>query len=167
MTFALITTGGTIDKVYGSGLGVRDLDIGDPVAPAILRDILHVPCNLHIELFRKDSLDITSDDRGKICQAVKESQAKFCLITHGTDTMFETARTIKGISDLDGYRDKRVVLVGSSQPACMRDSDALARIGFAVGVLLSSCDPAVIVAMDGIHTDLIAGKKWDDGIFRS
>lgn len=167
MTFTLITTGGTIDKVYGSGLGVRDLHIGDPVTPAILRDILHVPCNLHIELFRKDSLDITSDDRGKICRAVKKSKANLCLITHGTDTMFETARTIRGISDLAGYRDKRVVLVGASQPACMRDSDAIARISFAVGVLLSSFKPAVIVAMDGVHTDLINGKKGEDGIFRS
>jgi L-asparaginase len=167
MTFTLITTGGTIDKVYGTGLNVRDLHIGNPVVPEILRDILHMPCAHHIELFRKDSLDITSDDRSKICQAVKEGSSKLYLITHGTDTMIETARIIKENLGLDDCKDKRVVLVGSSQPACMGESDALARIGFALGVLFSSSEPGVIIAMDGIHTDPETCKKWDDGIFRS
>jgi L-asparaginase len=167
MTFTLITTGGTIDKVYGTGLNVRDLHIGNPVVPEILRDILHIPCTHHIELFRKDSLDITSDDRSKICQAVKKGSSKLYLITHGTDTVLETAQIIKENLDLGDCKDKRVVLVGSSQPASMVNSDALARIGFALGVLLNSPEPGVIIAMDGIHTDLETCRKGEDGIFRS
>lgn len=164
MPYTLITTGGTIDKVYGNGLGVRDLEIGEPVAPRILKEILHLPPANQISVCRKDSLDLGEHERGLICTMVKQARQNHVLITHGTDTLVQTAKSIKDLPDLG---EKRVVLVGASQPACMRDSDALARIGFALGVLLASSEPTVIVAMDGIHTNLADCTKGEDGIFRS
>ena len=166
MTFALITTGGTIDKVYGTGLGVQDLHIGEPVTPEILRQMFGVFHFDHREALRKDSLEITEADRRLICEMAfwNRNEEERILITHGTDTMIETA---KSLSEDSALSQKRIVLVGASQPACMRDSDALARIGFALGVLLTSSKPGVIIAMDGIHSDPYNCRKTEEGIFRS
>lgn len=166
MTFSLITTGGTIDKVYGTGLGVRDLHIGDPVTPNILRKYFGVFHFDHREACRKDSLEMTEADRRYVCELAfwDHSEEQRILITHGTDSMVETAKALINDSALER---KRIVLVGASQPACMTESDAIARIGFALGVLLTSSQPGVIIAMDGIHTDPHYCKKNEKGVFRS
>lgn len=167
MTFSVVTTGGTLDKEYGSGIGVRDLHIGSPVTPSVLEYGLHIPFVEHIEICRKDSLDLDEDDILKICRAVKNSQSTRVLISHGTDTLIRTAAAIKDFFDSDGCQHKRVVLFGASYPACLNTSDAEVRIGFATGVLLASKEPGVIIAMDGIHVDFAACEKGEDGIFHS
>ncbi|MCW1888468.1 MAG: asparaginase [Candidatus Moranbacteria bacterium] len=166
MTFTLITAGGTIDKVYGTGLGVHDLHVGEPVAPEILRKMFGVFRFSHREALRKDSLEMTEADRRLICEMAfwDHDEEQRILITHGTDTMIETA---KALAQDKALSEKRIVFIGASQPACMRDSDAPARIGFGLGVLLTSRKPGVIIAMDGIHTDPDYCQKNEDGIFRS
>jgi L-asparaginase len=164
MTFTLITAGGTIDKVYGAGLGVRDLHIGDPVAPKILKQMLHVGNFNHFEACRKDSLDVDETDRRVICERILWTTDNHILISHGTDTMVETAQMIKKRL---GVSWKRVVLFGASQPASMVESDAAARLGYALCALMTSSEPGVIIAMDGIHTNLDQCQKNEAGIFCS
>lgn len=165
MTFALITTGGTIDKVYGTGLGIRDLHIGDPVAPEIIRKRFEIFRFKHYEACRQDSLDMTETDRKVIREMAiwDHCDEQRILITHGTDTMVDTAMVLKRDPLLSR---QRIVLVGASQPACMRDSDAESKISYALGVLLASREPGVYIAMDGIHHPENC-HKTESGIFRS
>jgi L-asparaginase len=170
MTFSLITTGGTIDKDYGSGIGVRDLEIGEPVTPSVLKYGLHLnPSDITI-LCKMDSLDMDDGHRNIICQTVfRVAETRRVLISHGTDTIIETARAIEKYS-LDHATNlipKRIVLFGASRPGCLHSSDAESRIGFATGVLLASSEPGVIIAMDGIHTNLAICRKGEDGIFHT
>ena len=91
---------------------------------------------------RKDSLDLTEADRAAIVAAVRACDASRVLVTHGTDTMVETARALLAV------RGKTVVLTGAMQPATQRDSDAVFNIGFAIGVLANAA-PGVYVAING------------------
>ncbi len=92
---------------------------------------------------RKDSLDMTAQDRQTICERVARCSAKHILITHGTDTMPETA------SSLGHQTEKVIVLTGSMTPARFEASDAEFNIGCAVGALWSQA-PGVYVAMNGM-----------------
>lgn len=164
--FTLLTTGGTFDKDYAVGLGVQDLHIGDPVAPAILQKMFHNDDRIfdHQEVFRKDSMDIIDSDRELIREYARHARTNHVLITHGTDTMVKTAQALKADARL---RDKRIVLVGSSKPARWGKSDAPRCLAFALAVLMMSSEPGVIIAMDGIHDDPDNCRKNEAGVFRS
>ena len=91
---------------------------------------------------RKDSLHISDSDRELIRQAIAAQEAKHVLITHGTDTMVETARVLSALSD------KTIVLTGALNPARFRGSDAEFNIGTAVGAV-QALPPGVYIAMNG------------------
>lgn len=136
----IFTTGGTIDKVYFDARS--QYEVGDPQITAILSEVnVSVPFRVET-LFRKDSLDLTDDDRQLIRSTVAETSAHRILITHGTDTMVQTAGVL---ADLGG---KVVVLVGSLSPARFKGTDAEFNIGFAFAAvqLLSE---GVYIAMNG------------------
>lgn len=112
----VITTGGTIDKVYFDALS--HYEVGTPVVTGILKEAgVDVPYTVE-SLMQKDSLDLTDEDRQRIRSAVEQTVTPSVLVTHGTDTMVETARALEGI---DG---KTVVLTGALKPARFRDTDA-------------------------------------------
>jgi len=136
----IFTTGGTIDKVYFDAKSL--FSIGTPQTSTILENALFQPEFEVEELFKKDSLDITEEDRALICKRVSSDTARCILITHGTDTMVETARALEAIPD------KVIVLVGSLSPARFKGSDAEFNIGFAMGAL-QSLTPGVYIAMNG------------------
>ena len=136
----IITTGGTIDKIYFDDKS--DYQIGEPQISQILH-ALHVAFEFEVSaLMRKDSLHIEDKDRNLIREAVAASDARHVLITHGTDSMVETARVLKDIPD------KTIVLTGALNPARFRDSDAIFNIGCAVGAVQSQ-PPGVYIAMNG------------------
>lgn len=140
MDIQIFTAGGTIDKIYFDAKS--EFKIGEPQIGSLLRE-----ANVSFEwqresLLRKDSLEMTDDDRDLIRQRVCACKLDRILITHGTDTMVETA---KNLLDIPG---KIIVLTGSMQPARLRESDAIFNIGFAIG-LLQSKPPGVYVAMNG------------------
>ena len=84
MTIHILTTGGTIDKVYFDAKS--DYEIGDPQIADILRSVnVQIDYQVHT-LFRKDSLDLTDEDRREIVSSVSAMTADRILITHGTDT---------------------------------------------------------------------------------
>jgi len=142
MKISIITTGGTIDKVYFDAKS--DYKVGDPQIKTILDRVgATIDFNV-IELFHKDSLELTQEDRDGIVGTAASIPAKRIIITHGTDTMVETA---KALQEAVGDR-KTVVLVGSLTPARFRETDAEFNIGVAVGAA-QSLGPGVYLAMNG------------------
>ena len=91
---------------------------------------------------KKDSLDITDEDRASIVANVRGQTCQRIVMTHGTDTMVDTAQALKEFSD------KTIVLVGAMQPARFRDSDAIYNIGFATAAA-SILGPGIYIAMNG------------------
>ena len=136
----IVTTGGTIDKVYFDAKS--DYQVGEPQIGKILDD-LGVAFRFHvIPLLRKDSLFINDDDR-KLMRATIAAQNERCvLVTHGTDSMVETAKVLADITD------KTIVLTGALNPARFDGSDAEFNIGCAVGAV-QSLTPGVYIAMNG------------------
>lgn len=136
----IITTGGTIDKVYFDALS--EYKIGEPQISQILHQ-LNVAFDFRvIDLMRKDSLELNDKDRELIANAVESVDSEHILITHGTDTMVQTAKVIAHIPN------KTVVLTGALNPARFHGSDAVFNIGCAIGAIQSK-PYGVWLAMNG------------------
>ena len=127
MQITIFTTGGTIDKVYFDAKG--GYEVGVPMVQRILADARVLVEVSVTELLRKDSLQMTDADREVIRQALEDSAVTRIVVTHGTDTMIETARVLKGV------RDRTIVLTGALQPARFTDSDAPFNLGMAVAAV--------------------------------
>ena len=140
MKLKFITTGGTIDKVYFDAKSEYE------VGPPQVREILHegnVSVEFEVEsVLAKDSLDLTDDDRQLIRRKIEADASLRIVITHGTDTMVETALALEGIPG------KTLVLTGSMQPARFRNTDAVFNLGVAVGAV-QTLPPGVYIAMNG------------------
>lgn len=149
----VITTGGTIDKVYFDALS--HYEVGTPVVTGILKEAgVEVPYTVE-SLMQKDSLDLDDEDRERIRQAVQEAPTGSVLVTHGTDTMVKTARALEGI---DG---KTVVLTGALKPARFRDTDA--QFNVAAAFVASQVLPGgVWIVMNGRVFDPQHAKKNRD-----
>lgn len=140
MRIKIFTTGGTIDKVYFDAKS--EYAVGEPIIGAILQEA-QAGFEYSVEtLLMKDSLELTDADRALIRQTVEREPASRVLITHGTDTMTETASALAGIAD------KTIVLTGSLNPARFRASDAIFNIGAAVAAV-QTMPPGVYIAMNG------------------
>jgi L-asparaginase len=117
MSIRIFTTGGTFDKIYFDAKS--EFHIGGPMASALLEEA-NVNFDYDIEsLLKKDSLDMDAADRALIRNAVAAADRDRILITHGTDSMVETAQSLLDIPA------KTIVLFGAMQPARMRYSDAM------------------------------------------
>jgi L-asparaginase len=140
MRIRVIATGGTIDKIYFDAASAYD--VGDPQVGPLFKEA-NVTFEYVVEsVLQKDSLQMTDADRALIRQRVEASPEKLILITHGTDTMTETAARLADLPD------KVVVFTGSMVPARFRQSDALFNIGCAVGAL-QVLTPGIYIAMNG------------------
>jgi L-asparaginase len=140
----IITTGGTIDKIYFDDKST--FQIGAPQIGEILQ-ALGVGFTFDvIPVMRKDSLHLDANDRELIRRAIEAQPHRHVLVTHGTDTMVETAKVLLGIPD------KVIVLTGALNPARFQGSDAVFNIGCAVG--------AVQTLPNGIYITM-NGRIWD------
>ncbi len=145
MKITFIATGGTIDKIYFDAKS--DYQIGEPQIGDILR-AFNVALEFDvIALMRKDSLDLTDADRAQIVDAVSASPNSRFVITHGTDTMVQTALALAPVA-----ASNTVVLTGALNPARFVGSDAVFNIGCAVG--------ACQTLENGIHLAM-NGRIWD------
>lgn len=140
MDIKIFTTGGTIDKIYFDAK--NDYQIGEPKINSLLLE-----ANVSVDytvtsLLRKDSLDLTEEDRTLIRDAVATETCSRILITHGTDSMIETARCLSEI------RNKTIVLTGSMQPTRLKVSDAFFNVGYAVAAV-QLLPPGIYVTMNG------------------
>jgi L-asparaginase len=123
---AILTTGGTIEKVYNEADGTlantRSV-LCDILAALRLPDLE----TERVNVMSKDSLDMDDRDRRLVLQAVRESlpEADAVLVVHGTDTLAETGEVLHaGLPDLD----KPVVITGAMRPYEFRDTDALQNV---------------------------------------
>ena len=149
----IFTTGGTIDKIYFDAKS--EYEVGEPQIGEILREMgVAFPFEM-TSLMRKDSLDMTDSDREAIRVAVAGDAAARVLITHGTDTMTDTAKALQGIPA------KTVVLTGSLNPARFRGSDAIFNIGGAVAAA-QILGAGVYIFMNGRVFDALKVRKNRD-----
>lgn len=140
MVIQIFTTGGSIDKYYSTQ--ESDFIVGEPAIGNVL-DAGNVTIDYHIApLLHKDSLDITDADRQAIVQAVRDTTHRHIVITHGTDTMVETALTLASIPD------KVIVLTGAMQPAAFTQSDAPFNVGCAI-MAVQTLPAGVYITMNG------------------
>ena len=148
MKIKLFITGGTIDKVYNQSNGKLEFD--QTHFPEILsRAIVEVDLLIE-ELLLIDSLDMVDADRNLILERCINCEEKYILITHGTDTMCETAKLL-GESSID----KIIVLFGSMVPYAVSGSDAFFNFGCALGSV-QLLKVGVFIAMNGRIL------PWDD-----
>ncbi|WP_188063499.1 asparaginase domain-containing protein [Sphingobium sp. KCTC 72723] len=136
----LLTTGGTIDKVYFDALS--DYQVGETVVGRLL-DVARVKRPFRVEeVARKDSLELDDADRALIYARVAAAPENHVIITHGTDTMTDTARQL---ADIPG---KTVVLVGALAPARFGESDASFNLGMAFATV-QVAQPGIYITMSG------------------
>lgn len=151
MKISIFTTGGTIDKIYFDKKS--EFQVGEPQIADLLREA-NVCVEYDIQpILRKDSLDLDQADRRLIHDRVAAYPGDRCIVTHGTDTMIETAMVLLDISG------KTIVLTGAMQPARLRVSDAEFNVGFAMGVV-QLLPHGVYVAMNAqVHDPRRARKN--------
>jgi L-asparaginase len=160
MQIKLIITGGTIDKSYNMRDGM--LHFVDSHVPGMLTE---GRCRADIELEKlilKDSLEMSEADRQRVLDACRDAQQDRVIVTHGTDTMVETALRLAASID-----DKTIVLTGAMVPYVFDKSDALFNLGSAFGAV--QCLPAgVYVTMNGrvFYADDVV-KNVQAGVFET
>jgi len=120
----IFTTGGTIDKIYFDRK--NQYEIGNSQIADILREVnVTVACSVE-PVLRKDSLDMTDEDRRQIYEKVMADPCRHIVITHGTDTMIATAKALQKTPG------KVIILTGSMTPARFRVSDAVFNVAGAI-----------------------------------
>lgn len=149
-TIRIFTVGGTIDKIYFDAKS--SYEVGPPNITEVLSGL---SLNLDYEvvsLMQKDSLEMTDADRETVRCAVSEAREEQIVITHGTDTMVDTAAVL---ASLPG---KTIVLTGALSPALFKNSDAMFNIGAALTAAQTK-PPGVYIAMNGVVFDHDRARK--------
>lgn len=148
MTLRIIITGGTFDKRYDAIRG--QLNFKDTHLPDIIEQVrVRLPIELELNQM-VDSLDMQDVNRQRILGACRNAGERQIVITHGTDTMEETAAVIgqalaSGDAALAG---KRIVLTGAMVPYSVTGSDALFNLGSAI-MAAQLVEAGVYIAMNG------------------
>ena len=146
----VLTTGGTIDKAYFDALS--EYQITDSVIAALLKEA-RVACPFRVvELMRKDSLELTDEDRALIAATAYSAPEARIVVTHGTDTMTDTAKVLAGIGG------KTMVLTGALAPARFAVSDAAFNLGMAFAAAQVAA-PGVWIARSGQVFDGLQVRK--------
>jgi len=140
MFIRFVTTGGTIDKIYFDANS--QFEVGEsPVKNILAEGLVSFDYDI-VPMFQKDSLEITEENRQALKEFIENDDAGFYVVTHGTDTMVETAAILSSIAD------KTIVLTGSLSPARFKSSDAVFNIGMAVAAV-QAAKPGVYIVMNG------------------
>lgn len=141
MKIKFYATGGTIDKVYFDAKS--EYQVGVPQVEEILKDS-NVAFDFEVEsILQKDSLEMTDEDRQTVRQIIEKENCQKIVITHGTDTMVETAKALIGIPN------KTIVFTGAMEPARSRYTDATFNVGCAIGAV-QTLSSGVFIAMNGV-----------------
>ena len=160
MRIKIIITGGTFDKEYNELTG--QLFFKDTHLPEMLR-LGRCIADLDVTtLLMMDSLDMTKEHRELIASYCKKTKEKNIVITHGTDTMEETAKYLSG-----HVSNKTIVLTGAMVPYKFGSSDGLFNLGSALA-FVQVLSPGTYVAMNGkyFHADKVRKNK-QKGIFEN
>jgi L-asparaginase len=137
----ILVTGGTFDKEYNERTG--QLFFKDTHLPEMLRlGRSRVDVNIRTVMMI-DSLDMTDADRALIVQNCRQATEEAIVVTHGTDTMTDTAAAIANES-----LDKTIVLTGAMVPYAFGSSDGLFNLGSALS-FAQVLPKGVFIAMNG------------------
>lgn len=156
MKIIIFTVGGTIDKEYFDRKS--EYEVGEPTIGEILKEA-HVNFDFSITpILHKDSLDMTDQDRQMVFDQVASDEHRHIILTHGTDTMIQTAQKLKTIPD------KTIVLTGAMAPARFKSSDAAFNIGCAIAAV-QILNTGVYIVMNGriFHPDKVKKnpvRRW-------
>lgn len=161
MKITFIQTGGTIDKDYPNFAKGWAFEFGEPAMDRIL-DKLNPSFEYNVlTSCQKDSLEITDEDRAHLVEIITKEEGEKFVVTHGTDTLLETAKFIS-----DHIKDKLVVMTGSMLPERFSNSEAPINVGAAIATA-NLMDVGVYVTMHGISKlhnevsrDLETGKFY-------
>lgn len=147
----ILTTGGTIDKNYFDALS--EYQIVESGIPALLEEArVALPYRVE-EACRKDSLELTDADRSDIARRVAAAPEQRIVITHGTDTMTDTAKVLAA-----SVTGKTIVLTGALSPARFAQSDAPFNLGMAVATAQTAA-AGIWIAMSGQIFDGLKVRK--------
>lgn len=141
MSIRIFVTGGTFDKEYNELAGTL-LFRQTHLEEMLQRGRCHLDV-LVVVLMMMDSLDMAAEHRAAIAEACRNCADKRIVITHGTDTMVQTAQVIA--ERVDG---KTIVLTGAMVPYAFGSSDGLFNLGSALS-FVQTLEPGVYVAMNG------------------
>jgi len=158
MTIKILVTGGTFDKEYDPLTG--KLHFNETHVPEMLR-LGRSRLHTHIKrILMIDSLNMTEADRKKILHECQTSLEDKILITHGTDTMTETAKLLG-----QHIKDKTIILTGAMIPYAFGSSDGLFNLGSAFA-FLQTLPAGVYISMNGkyFHWNNVRKNK-DVGLF--
>jgi L-asparaginase len=142
MKITFIQTGGTIDKDYPHTTKGYAFEISEPAVKRVLEKLNPAFEFEIITALKKDSLEITGQDRQKIVDICNNLDNQKIIITHGTDTMMETAEKLSKI------KDTTIVITGAMRPERFYNSDAPINIGVAIGAV-NVLEKGVYIAMHG------------------
>jgi L-asparaginase len=141
MAIRILVTGGTFDKEYNERTGqlyFKDTHIAEMLRLGRSRVEVSIRTIMMV-----DSLEMTEADRGVIVQNCLQSKENRIVITHGTDTMVETAAAVA-----QAVPGKTVVLTGAMIPYAFGSSDGLFNLGSALS-FVQALPPGVYIAMNG------------------
>jgi len=163
MAIRILVTGGTFDKEYNELNG--SLYFQDTHLPEMLRlgrSRLDVSVRT---LMMIDSLEMTDADRALIVEQCRQASESRLLITHGTDTMVETARALATAQIPES--GKTIVLTGAMIPYAFGSSDGLFNLGSALS-FVQVLPPGVYIAMNGRYFlwDCVRKNK-ETGVFEA
>ncbi len=142
MKIAFIQTGGTIDKDYPHAFKGWAFEMGSPAFMRILDQAQHQHDLSFHEVFKKDSLEISKEDRLQLKNYIAHLAEETIIITHGSDTLLETAKVLADIPK------KTILLTAAMLPEKFKDSDAAFNLGMAVGGA-QILEPGVYIAIHG------------------
>jgi L-asparaginase len=161
MRIRILVTGGTFDKEYDELTG--RLFFKETHLPEMLR---RGRCLLDVvaeTVMMIDSLELDDAGRARIVERARDCEESAIVVTHGTDTMVQTARALAGA----GLPNKTVVLTGAMVPYAFGSSDGLFNLGSALS-FVQVLPPGVYVAMNGQHFHWNAVRKnTGSGCFES
>ena len=150
MSILIIQTGGTIDKIYPKSINGWGFEIEDAAVHRILsKKELSVDYRI-ISACKKDSTQLNENDRKNILNICQKSSEGQIIITHGTDTILDTAKFLSIIEN------KTIVLTGSFLPHAFKNSDAEFNIGMAISAV-QILNSGIYVSLNGIiasHNEL-------------
>lgn len=158
MAIRIFITGGTFDKEYNELNGqlyFKDthlqelLNMGRSLVPVEIRTLMMI-----------DSLEMTDHDRELITHQCNSCEENRIVITHGTDTMADTAKVLA-----EKVKNKTIVLTGAMIPIKFGSSDGLFNLGSALA-FSQTLSPGIYIAMNGryFHWDNVRKNK-ESGVF--
>ena len=136
----VVTTGGTIDKSYFDALS--EYQVGETMVTDLLTTAKVAYPYQVVEVLRKDSLELTAEDRSALVRQIGELPFDRIVVTHGTDTMTESATALAVLAG------KTIVLTGALTPARFAASDAAFNLGMAFAAV-QILPAGVYIAMSG------------------